>query len=90
MAIVMKMGISGMDSSRYDAILRRLEEIGEGAPDGRLYHICYGDRDNLQVIDVFENHEKFDDFGEKIMPILDEFGVEGKIEIGEVYNIIQG
>lgn len=88
MAIIVKMELSGMDSSKYDAIIRRLGEIGLNAPDGRLYHICYGDRRNLQVVDIFESQEKMDTFADKLMPILKEYGIEVKPDIEEVYNIL--
>ncbi|MEP7307033.1 MAG: hypothetical protein ABJA98_16085 [Acidobacteriota bacterium] len=54
-----------------------------------VYHICYGDMQSLQVIDVFENQAKLDAFGAKLMPILQEMGIEAKPTIFEVYNIIE-
>jgi hypothetical protein len=79
-----------MDSSKYDEIIRRLAEMGQGAPDGRIYHICYGDRQHLQVIDLFESPAKLDAFGAKLMPILQAMGVEAKPTVVEIYNIIEG
>ena len=32
-----------------DKVVHRLADIGLGAPDGRAYHICYGDVRNLQA-----------------------------------------
>jgi hypothetical protein len=37
MAIVVKFDVGGVDSSKYDQIIRQLDEIGEGVPDGRIY-----------------------------------------------------
>ena len=48
MAIVAIFEVNGATSSKYDEVIRRLTEIGERVPDGQLYHICYGDRKNLQ------------------------------------------
>ena len=90
MAIVVKFDVTGMDSSKYDQIIRRLAAIGHGAPDGRMYHVCYGDRKRLQVIDVFESPGKLEAFGAKLMPILKELGVQATPTPIEVYNIIQG
>ncbi len=90
MAIVVRFDVKGMDSSKYDQIIRKLEQIGQGAPAGRMYHVCYGDRQSLQVIDVFESPALLDAFGQKLMPILKELGVEAKPEPAEVYNIIEG
>ena len=57
----------------------------------QMYHICYGDRQRLQVIDVFESQAKLDAFGAKLMPILQDIGgMEAKPTIYEIYNIIEG
>ena len=57
--------------------------------DAHLYHICYGDRQSLQVIDVFESPAKLDAFGAKLMPILQDMGVEAKPTVFEIYNTIE-
>ena len=62
MAIVVKFAVIGMSSEKYDAVLSRLEAEGAGAPPGRLYHVSYGSRDNVQVIDVFESSQAFEAF----------------------------
>jgi len=89
MAIVAMFEVNGASSSKYDEVIRRLTQIGERVPDGQLYHICYGDKQSLQVIDVFENQAKLDAFGAKLMPILQEMGIAAKPSIFEVYNIIE-
>ena len=90
MAIVAIFEVNGCDASKYDEVIRRLTEIGQRVPEGQLYHICYGERDRLQVIDVFESPAKLEAFGAKLMPILQEMGIEAKPNIQEVYNIIEG
>ena len=90
MAIVAIFEVKGATSSKYDEVIRRLTEIGQRVPDGQLYHICYGDRQRLQVINVFESQAKLDAFGAKLMPILQEMGIEAKPTISEIYNIIEG
>ena len=47
-------------------------------------------RQNLQVINVFESPAKLDAFGAKLMPILQDMGVEAKPAVFEIYNIIEG
>ena len=79
--IVVNVKTSGMDSSKYDSIIRRLDDIGMGTPGGRLYHVCYGSRRSLRVMDVFDSGEKFDAFSGKLMPILEEMGVEAEPEV---------
>jgi len=90
MAIIVRFEVAGADSSKYDEVIRRLTEIGQGVPDGQMYHICYGDRQRLQVIDVFQSQAKLDAFGAKLMPILQEMGIEAKATVDEIYNIIEG
>jgi hypothetical protein len=78
MAIVAMFEVDGATSSKYDQVIRRLTEIGQRVPDGQMYHICYGDRPRLQVINVFESRAKLDAFGAKLMPILQDMGIEAK------------
>ncbi|MFQ5650295.1 MAG: hypothetical protein ACE5IY_10175 [bacterium] len=89
MAILVMFEVDGATASKYDEVIRRLTEIGLRVPDGQRYHIAYGDRQRLQVIDVFESQAKLDAFGEKLMPILQEMGIEAKPTVFEVYNIIE-
>lgn len=90
MAIVVMFEVNGATSSKYDEVIRRLTEIGQKVPDGQMYHICYGDKQRLQAIDVFESPAKLNAFGAKLAPILDEMGIEAKPTVFEVYNIIEG
>ena len=90
MAIVAMFEVDGATSSKYDEVIRRLTEIGQRVPDGQMYHICYGDRQRLQVINVFESQAKLDAFGATLMPILLEMGIEAKATVEEIYNIIEG
>jgi hypothetical protein len=90
MAIVALFEVKGASSSKYDEVIRRLTAIGQRVPDGQMYHICYGDRERLQVINVFESPAKLDAFGAKLMPILQEMGIEAKPKVFEIYNIIEG
>jgi len=90
MAILVRFEVDGADSSKYDEVMRRLTAIGQRVPDGQMYHICYGDKKRLQVIDVFESQAKLDAFGATLMPILQEMGITAKATIDEIYSIIEG
>lgn len=91
MAIVVRFTPPAMDATKYDECIRRLEETGAAAPAGRLYHVCFGDKDNLRVSDIWDSMENFDEFGKTLMPILQDIGIDpGQPEIVEVYNIIEG
>lgn len=91
MAVVMRFTSDGMTTAKYDEVVKRLEQAGAGAPAGRLYHVCFGDKNNLRVSDIWESTEAFDRFGQTLRPILEEVGIDpGEPEIIEVYNIIEG
>ena len=90
MAILAMFEVNGATAAKYDEVIRRLTALGLRAPDGQLYHVCYGDRQRLQVINVFESAAKLDAFGARLMPILQEMGIEAKPTVAEVYNIIAG
>ncbi len=87
----MRFAPTGMTAANYDEVIKRLDEAGAGAPTGRLYHVAFGDKDNLKVSDIWDSMENFMAFGQKLMPILNELGVDsGQPEVIEVHNIIDG
>jgi hypothetical protein len=91
MPIAISFTPKSMNAAKYDEVIRRLEQAGAGAPDGRVYHLCYGAGDALRVLDIWESSEKFDRFGETLMPILQAVGVDpGQPEISDVHNAIAG
>ncbi len=80
-----------MGVSHYDEAIRRLEAAGLGSPQGRLYHLCFGDPSSLRVIDIWESEAAFGTFGQQLMPILAELGIDpGQPDISEVHNVIKG
>ena len=91
MAIVMRFVSPGMTADKYDEVVKRLEQAGAGSPAGRLYHVAFGDPNELRVSDIWESREAFDKFGQTLIPILNELGIDpGQPEILEVHNIIAG
>ena len=91
MAFVFRFTAPGLTAAKYDEIVKRLEQAGAGSPAGRLYHVCFGDKENLRVSDIWDSRESFEKFGETLRPIMHELGIDGgEPEIIEVYNIIEG
>jgi len=90
MAILAMFEVKGASAAKYDEVIRRLTEIGLKVPDGQMYHICYGDKQSLQVIDVFESRAKLDAFGAQLMPILQEMNIQAKPTVFEIYNVSGG
>ncbi|MBV9242727.1 MAG: hypothetical protein JO314_12035 [Acidobacteria bacterium] len=80
-----------MTSEKYDEIIQRLDAAGAGEPAGRLYHVCFGDKNNLRVSDIWDSRESFMKFGETLRPILADVGVDaGEPEVIEVHNSLAG
>ena len=90
MAIIVHFAVEEMNEDKYAEILRRLEKAGAGAPPGRLYHACYGAKDALIVVDVYDTPESFEAFGKTLVPILTEMGVRATPDVRPVHNIING
>lgn len=88
MAVIAIFDVRGATAAKYEETLRRLDKIGQRIPDGQLYHICYGDEDNLQVIDVFESKAKLDAFGARLMPMLKDLEIEATARVFDVHNIL--
>lgn len=89
MAIAVVFTPQSMTVAQYDEIIKRLEEAGAGAPKGRLYHVCYGSSEQLQVTDVWESVETFERFGQTLMPILQQMGLDpGQPNVNPIHNII--
>jgi hypothetical protein len=82
---------ASMSAAQYDDVIKRLDAAGAGKPAGRLYHACFGSGDKLQVFDVWESQQAFDKFGETLMPILQQVGLDpGQPMIEQVHNLIPG
>jgi len=91
MALVILFTPKQMTTAKYDEVIRRLEAVGSAAPEGRLYHACYGDSGDLRVIDIWESQEAFERFGQTLMPLLQEVGVDpGQPEIMPAHNLVAG
>ena len=90
MAIVVRFEGSGMNSEKYEEVLRRLEAAGEGAPAGRLRHIAFGDPENLQVIDEYDDPTSFERLGQTLVPILAEMGIAVTPVPYPVFNEVAG
>jgi hypothetical protein len=91
MSVVIRFVTEGFSAEKYDEVVKRLEKAGAGSPAGRQYHVCFGDKNNLRVSDIWESREAFEKFGETLKPILEEVGIApGETEILEVYKTIEG
>jgi hypothetical protein len=81
---------SSTTTEQYDETIRRLEGAGQFPPDGLEYHVAFLAGGQLRVSEIWESQEKFGAFGERLMPILADVGVDpGEPEILEIHNIIK-
>lgn len=91
MAIGIYFNPESMNAAQYDDTIKRLEAAGAGKPAGRLYHACFGSGDKLQVFDIWDSQAAFDKFGETLMPILQQVGLDpGQPMIEPIHNTIAG
>jgi hypothetical protein len=91
MSIVVRFSPKSLTTAKYDESTRRLEEAGEFPPEGLEYHVCFGSQGNLLVSEIWDSREQLAAFGEKLMPLLTDIGIEfsGEPEIFEVHNIVK-
>jgi hypothetical protein len=78
-----------MTVAQYNDCLAQLKKAGAHHPRGRQYHACFGEADKLQVFDIWTNQETFGKFGEILMPILQQIGVDpGQPMVMPIHNIV--
>ena len=82
---------ASLTAEKYDATQSRIEASGEFPPDGLELHVAFTAGGNFRVSEIWDSMEQFQAFGERLMPILTESGVEleGPPEIIEIHNIIK-
>jgi hypothetical protein len=75
---------------QYDETIRRLQGAGEWPPDGLAYHVAFASGGSLRVSEIWDSREQFKAFGKRLMPVLDEVGIDpGEPEMLDIHNIIQ-
>jgi hypothetical protein len=77
-------------TEQYDETIRRLQETGQFPPEGMEYHVCFLSDGNVRVSEIWDSQEQLDAFGERLMPLLADVGIDpGEPEILEIHNIIR-
>ena len=91
MPFVVRFVPKSRSSQQYDEVIKRLAAAGAGSPQGRLFHVAFGSLDALRVSDIWDTMENFERFGQTLMPILQDAGVDpGTPDVIETHNIIAG
>ena len=89
MAIGVYFAPSTMTADKYDACVKALQKAGAGHPSGRSYHASFGPKDKLMVFDVWTTLMAFDRFGQTLMPILTQIGLDaGQPQVMDVHKVI--
>jgi hypothetical protein len=91
MSVLIRFAPPSLTAEQYDKVVARLHEDGVFPADGLDYEVCFGSEGNLKVSQVWDTREHMDAFGRRLMPILQEAGIDpGTPEIVDVHNIIRG
>ena len=92
MSIVVRFSPTNVDRAKYDESIRRLEAAGLWPnPEGLEMHVAFGDEDNMKVSEIWASREQFQAYGESLMPVLGDVGIEfsGEPEVFEVQNLVK-
>lgn len=89
MAIAAYFHPESLDAGQYDEVIKRLEAAGAGSPTGRLHHSSFGPPGHMMVYEIWDSEESMAKFGEILMPILGEVGINpGEAQVMPVHNMI--
>ena len=84
----------GLTREQYEETVRRLtgkdrlDSPADWPVEGLLAHIAGPGDKSFRVVDVWESEESFGRFGESLMPILQDLGVEGRPEIYAAHTFV--
>jgi hypothetical protein len=81
---------SSITTEQYEESVRRLQEGGDFPAEGMDYHCAFFVDGGLRVSEVWDSREQWDAFGERLMPVLADIGIDpGEPEILEVHNVVK-
>src|SRR5947209_1030874 len=80
-----------MNAKKYDDAMPKIEASGQWPPDGMQFHVAFEADGVFRVSEIWESQEKFEAFGQRLMPILQQEGIElaGPPEVLPVHNIVK-
>jgi hypothetical protein len=84
-------GAPSMSAQKYDEVMPTIAAAGEFPPDGLDYHVAFTSGGSFRVSEIWDSREQYEAFGQRLMPILTEGGVElaGAPEIVEIHNVVK-
>lgn len=89
MSVLIRYYPTGLTKEQYDETSRRMEGSGDWPPEGLDMHVCFGSEGELRVSEIWDSEEQWRAFTEKLMPVLQEAGVQlgSEPEILEVHEL---
>ncbi len=89
MSIVVRFPPDNTTREQYESVRDVLTESGDWPADGCQVHVVFGDENDLRISEVWESREKFEAFGEKLMPKMQEAGIQvsGEPEVFEAHRV---
>ena len=94
MAIVAVFQGPGLTEKEYEDIVSRMmgKKVPESPSDwpaaGLVAHIAGNGQNGFRVVDVWESEESFNKFGETLMPILQEVGIDVQPDIYPAHAVV--
>lgn len=88
MSMLVRFSPQNLTVEKYQAVQSKLDEAGQWPPDGLEYHVCFGPEGSMRVSEIWSSDGQFNAFGEHLLPILGEVGIElaGAPEKLEIHN----
>jgi hypothetical protein len=96
MPIVAVFEAPGLTQQNYEETVRRLTGKSrmtsphDWPVEGLLVHVAGQGEKGFRVVDVWTSEEAFRRFGEKLIPVLREVGIEGEPEIYPSHTLVTG
>lgn len=95
MPVVAVMQSPTFTKDRYEETVRllapdksQLQSPADWPVDGLLAHIAGEGPSGFRVVDVWESEEAFQRFGEQLLPVLAQAGIEGEPEIYPAHTFV--
>jgi hypothetical protein len=94
MPIVAIFEASGLTQQTYEETVRRLtgknrmSSPADWPVEGLLVHVAGQGAKGFRVVDVWTSEDAFRRFGEKLIPVLREVGIEGEPEIYPSHTVV--
>ena len=94
MPIVAIFEAPGLTQQNYEETVRRLtgknrmSSPSDWPVEGLLVHVAGQGANGFRVVDVWTSEDAFRKFGEKLIPVLREIGIEGEPEIYPSHTLV--